>query len=99
MPEMGLFNPYDNTVTVNMLRHTSADEVASTVVHEAVHQNRFFKNDIAPTTQYEEYLAFRNEYLFSEGRRPTFAERQQIMERVQNLYSHLPSGKNPFGDQ
>jgi hypothetical protein len=99
MPEMGLFNPYDNTVTVNMLRHTSSNEVASTVVHEAVHQNRFFRSNIAPTTQYEEYLAFRNEYLFSEGRRPSLFERQQIMERVQDLYPHLPSGKKPFGGQ
>ncbi|WP_115597041.1 LysM peptidoglycan-binding domain-containing protein, partial [Achromobacter sp. DH1f] len=97
MHEMGLFNPYNNTVTVNMLRHTSAKEAASTVVHEAVHQNRAFRSKILPTTQYEEYLAFRNEFLFSESRRPSLIERQLILDRVQELYPHLPSGKIPFG--
>lgn len=96
MLEMGLFDPNRNTVTVNMLRHSSADDAASTVVHEALHQNRFFQSGVAPGTQLEEYLAFRNEFLFQNGRRPTLMERQQIInEVVKPLYPQLPSGKLP----
>lgn len=96
MLEMGLFDPNRNTVTVNMLRHSSADEAASTVVHEALHQNRYFQSGVAPGTQFEEYLAFRNEFLFQNGRRPTLIERQQIInEVVRPLYPQLPNGKLP----
>ncbi|WP_215407189.1 hypothetical protein [Janthinobacterium sp. JC611] len=96
MPEMGLFDPYSNVVTVNMLRHSSAEEAASTVVHEALHQNRFFQSGVAPGTQFEEYLAFRNEFLFQNVRRPTFMERQQIInDVVKPLYPQLPSGNLP----
>jgi hypothetical protein len=100
MREMGLFDGNRNTVTVNVLRHTSADEIASTVVHEGVHQHRFFGRGVSPGTQYEEYLAFRNEFLFTNGRRPTLLERQQILnEVVKPLYPRLPSGPVPrFGE-
>jgi hypothetical protein len=99
MREMGLFDPYSNEVTVNMLRHSSVREAGSTVVHEALHQNRFFRSGVAPGTQFEEYLAFRNEFLFQNARRPTLMERQQIInDVVKPLYPHLPSGKLPtFG--
>ncbi len=97
MREMGLFDPYSNEVTVNMLRHSSAEEAASTVVHEALHQNRFFQSNMAPGTQFEEYLAFRNEFLFQNARRPSLTERQQIInDVVKPLYPQLPSGNLPI---
>jgi hypothetical protein len=96
MPEMALFEGQHNRVTVNMLRHSSADEVASSVVHEATHQNRYFR-DIPLGNQYEEYLSFRNEFLFEAGRRPTLLERKSIWDNVQQWYPQLPQGKSPFG--
>jgi hypothetical protein len=43
MVEMGVFDRHRNSVTVNMFHHSSAKDAASTVVHEATHQNGFFK--------------------------------------------------------
>lgn len=96
MPDMGIFDPYNNSVTVNMLRHSSAEEAASTIMHEATHQNGFYKG--APqNTQFTEYQAFRNESLFQNGVRPSLSERLNIWNDVQSLYPHLPQGKYPFG--
>jgi polyribonucleotide nucleotidyltransferase len=96
MREMSLFNAYENSVTVNMLRHSSPEEAVSTIVHEATHQNGFFKG-IAQNSQFTEYQAFRNESLFMNGQRPSLTERQQIWRDVQSLYPNLPQGKYPFG--
>ncbi|MCL2714772.1 MAG: hypothetical protein FWD68_09385 [Alphaproteobacteria bacterium] len=92
---MGRFDRFRNTAEVNMLRHTDPKEMASTVVHEATHQRRFFRGK-PEQTQYGEYLAMRNGSLFKRGRRPDFAERQKILQEVKEIYPHLPSGKNPF---
>lgn len=95
MPAMGYFDAYDNSVTVNMLRHSSAEEAASTIVHEATHQNGFY-NGVAQNTQFTEYQAFRNEALFMNGARPSLSERINIWNDVQSLYPDLPQGKYPF---
>jgi hypothetical protein len=97
MPQMGLFDAGRNEVTVNMALHSSPQEAASTIVHEATHQNGFFKG-IPQNTQYTEYQAFRNESLFqNNGVRPSLSERQNIWSDVQSLYPNLPQGKYPFG--
>jgi hypothetical protein len=96
--DMGEFDGIRNVVTVNLAQHSSAAEVASTVVHESVHQNRYF-NGIPLGTQYEEYLAFRNESLFYFGVRPSLTERQNIWTDVQRMYPHLPQGRSPFGGE
>ena len=96
MPEMGFFNGNYNTITINTARHTSANEIVSTIVHEATHQKRFF-NGKALGTQYEEYLAFRNEFLFKNLKRPTLKQRKAIWKDIQELYDDLATGKNPFG--
>ncbi|MBE1162758.1 hypothetical protein [Dyella acidiphila] len=98
MASMGTFDPNANEVTVNMALHSSPDEAASTIVHEATHQNGFF-NGIPQNTQYTEYQAFRNESLFQNGVRPTLDERMNIWNDVQQLYPDLPQGKYPFGGQ
>lgn len=41
MEALDYFDAYTNSVTVNMDRHFSARETASTIVHEATHQNGF----------------------------------------------------------
>lgn len=96
MPAMGLFDGNRNRVTVNMLRHSSAEDAASTIVHEATHQSGFFRG-IPQNTVYTGYRAFRNELLFSKGARPTLAERKDIWGAVESLYPDLPQGKYPFG--
>ena len=98
MASMGWFDPNANEVRVNMLLHSSPEEAASTIVHEATHQNGFF-NGIPQNTQYTEYRAFRNEYLFQNGARPPLNERMIIWNDVQQLYPELPQGKYPFGGQ
>ncbi|GEM_PF-2629988 len=96
MGDAALFNGSKNSVTVNLLRHSSADDVASTIVHEATHQNRWF-NGNSLGTQYEEYLSLRNEFLYGAGRRPTIPERQIIWQKTQEMYPTLPQGRAPSG--
>jgi hypothetical protein len=78
------------------LRNSSPNEIVSTIVHEATHQNSFFRG-IPQTSQYTEYLAFRNEALFQNGVRPSLVERYKIYEAVKSAYPNLPQGKYPFG--
>lgn len=96
MPAMGHFESYSNSVTINMLRHSSAQEAASTIVHEATHQNGFYRG-IPQNSQFTEYQAFRNEALFMNGTRPPLSERINIWNDVKALYPELPEGRNPFG--
>ncbi|MDO5290735.1 MAG: LysM peptidoglycan-binding domain-containing protein [Pseudomonadota bacterium] len=96
MREMGLYNPFANRIVINLPRHSSSEELVATIVHEATHQVRNFRG-IPTATQYEEYLAFRNELLFSNRGRPSLNERLQVWRAVQELYPHLPRGRNPFG--
>lgn len=63
---LGYFDAYTNSVTVNMGRHVSAREAASTIVREAAHQNGFYKGR-PQNTQFSEYQAFGNEMLFQNG--------------------------------
>ena len=95
MRDLGVYEGFRNRVTINLPRHATDEEIASTVVHEAVHQNRYFRK-IPPTTQYEEYLAFRNESLFINGARPSLNERMRIWSYVQTLYPNLAQGRHPF---
>lgn len=95
MRDLGVYEGFRNRVTINLPRHATGEEIASTVVHEAVHQNRYFRK-IPPTTQYEEYLAFRNESLFINGVRPSLNERMRIWSYVQTLYPNLAQGRHPF---
>lgn len=95
MEDMGGFNKYKNRVIINLDKHSSSKEVVSTLVHEATHQKRYFQFK-PKNTQYEEYLSFRNEFLFKESRRPTFTERKEIWDVVQEYYPHLEMKKNPF---
>jgi YD repeat-containing protein len=94
---LGYFEPTSNRVTINLARHSSVSEVVSTIVHEATHQSRFHRGANI-FSQYQEYLALRNEALYQLGRRPTLAQRQAIWEQTKMLYPELPEGRNPFGE-
>lgn len=74
----------------------SPQEAIATVVHESSHVRqlelgiqRYFGN-----TQYNEYRAFRREFLYWNGRRPTSPERASIGEVVRKCYSNLPEGRS-----
>jgi predicted aminopeptidase len=94
MMAMGEFDPNRNSVTVNMLRHSSAEEAASTVVHEATHQSGFFKR-VPQNTQFTEYQAFRNKSFFQTGTRPSLQERYNIWKDIQELYPHPILPRHP----
>jgi hypothetical protein len=98
-PEKNLFGRYGygkNKVEVFMQNNGTAKEAISTIVHESKHVKNKFLGKF--NTQYDEYQAFRREFLFTEGRRPTFQERQVIWNRVQKDYADLPMEKNPFSN-
>jgi len=94
MGELGLFDRAQNKVTINLARHSSPEEFVSTLVHESAHQTRYFRG-FKPDNIYEEYFAFRREFLFNNGRRPSLVERQQLWNEVQQMYSDLPVGRIP----
>jgi hypothetical protein len=96
MDDAALFEGHKNAVTINMLKMSSGDDVASALVHEATHQNRWF-NGVKLGNQFEEYLAYKNEFLYSALRRPSLTERRALWQQVQHDYAHLPQGRNPFG--
>ncbi|CAD5737762.1 RHS repeat protein [Escherichia coli] len=96
MPDAGYFDYASNEVVINAAKHSSGEEMASTLIHEATHQRRKFNSKIPHWTQYEEYLAARMELVFKLGKRPSLEQRVKEMEKVRRNYPELPEGKNPF---
>jgi hypothetical protein len=72
----------------------STKELIEYLIHEGVHAER--KSVMLGRTRYEEYLAFRRQLLYRDGRRPTLSERRDLWEWINKVYD-LPVGKNPFG--
>jgi RHS repeat-associated protein len=94
----GQFFQFENKVTIDLANAAGVEDIARTLVHESTHQRRFFQGRGKRNmyTQYEEFLAARNEALVL-GRRPTLAERRAIWADVQSRYHYYPEGRNPFG--
>jgi hypothetical protein len=87
--------PNRNEVNIYVKNNRSTREAISTMVHESSHIDRHLRG-IPQNTRYEEYVAFRREFLFQQGRRPTLQERSGIWETVNELYSYLQVGRSPF---
>jgi hypothetical protein len=85
-----------NEVEIFYWNNGTARDAVSTMVHESSHIDRFYKG-ARLNTQFDEYLAFRREFLFQQGRRPSLVERQRIWETVKDLYPDLPQERVPFG--
>jgi hypothetical protein len=83
------------TVKIYDENNLNIKNTISTIVHESVHVESRGKN--LSYSQYEEYRAYRREFLYRENRRPTLAERQATWEFVQKEYDNIPVGENPFG--
>jgi hypothetical protein len=65
------------------------------MIHEGVHAER--KSGIMGRTMYEEYLAFRRQLVYRyDGKRPSLNERKELWKWINNNYTDLPVGKNPF---
>ncbi|WP_179197415.1 hypothetical protein PWP89_10605 [Stenotrophomonas rhizophila] len=93
---LGWWDPIDQTVTINLAAARSPFDVASTLVHEATHQNGYYR-EVSQLSQYREFRAFSNEAMFATGSRPSLADRRLIWEKVSRLYPNLPVERNPFG--
>jgi hypothetical protein len=90
----GIFERFQNRSRIFMQNNRTADEAVSTMVHESSHAKRSFLGKIH--SQYDEYRAFRREFLFQTGRRPTLTERQNIWRAVQEDYPNVIRERNPF---
>lgn len=77
-----------------MKNNGTAKEAVSALVHKSKHVRNRFLGKV--NTQYDEYQAFRREFLYTEGRRPNLQEKQDIWNMVQKTYSDLPMEKNPL---
>lgn len=86
---------FSNDITIFMANNGTARNAVSTMVRESRHIGWRFRGYM--NTLQDEYYAFRREFLFEKGRRPTLSERQQIWDKVQELYPKLPIGRSPFG--
>jgi hypothetical protein len=94
---LGQANSVSGTATIFMQNNVDAEEAVSTLVHESSHFDTLANRPELFNTQYDEYLAARREFLFSnDGARPSLMQRQQIWNGVQQRYSNLPVGRNPF---
>jgi hypothetical protein len=94
-PLGGEATPYLYRIDIYMQNQSSAKSAVSTLVHESSHIDRGLRG-IPQTTRYEEYVAFRREFLYNKGRRPTLQERRNIWQAVNELYTDLEVGKSPF---
>jgi RHS repeat-associated protein len=86
----------DGSVKIELFtkHHKSNQEIVETFAHESSHARRM-KTGLFQETRYEEYTAFKREFLAREGKRPSFADRQDLWVAANMQYSHLPIGKTP----
>lgn len=83
-----------NEIKVYMQNHNSAQAAVASLIHESSHVDRH-RRRIPQNTQYEEYVAFRREEFYKQGRRPTFAQRADLWETAKEQYPELPTGCLP----
>jgi hypothetical protein len=83
---------------VYMRNNITPQEAIATIAHESSHVKRYFQGKPIGTL-YDEYLAFRREFLVSKKRRPTLQERQEIWENIGQWYPDSALERNPFGKQ
>ena len=88
---LGMTSRVGNRVRVFLGNHGSVDEVVQTLVHESAHARSVSKGRGFGTLG-DEVQAAQREFLYTEGRRPTLAERQVIREQAQQAYPELVTG-------
>jgi hypothetical protein len=94
LQDPAVYRPRENAIRINLTR---PQDIGSSISHELTHAARVERFNVKPS-QYEEYRAFRSQSLYEQsGTRPTLEQRREIWGQVQQRYSDLPIGKNPFG--
>jgi hypothetical protein len=94
LQDPAVYRPRENAIRINLTR---PQDIGSSISHELTHAARVERFNVKPS-QYEEYRAFRSQSLYEQGgTRPTLEQRKEIWGQVQQRYSDLPIGKNPFG--
>jgi hypothetical protein len=73
----------------------SVEDAVATMIHESRHISDYQRGILDPfkNTHLDEFRAFRREFLYNYGRRPTLNERLDIRKSVEDLYPGLPSGR------
>jgi hypothetical protein len=86
-------------IEVYARNNSSVRNAVATFIHESRHRSDVARGvaDLLNWTKLDEYRAFRREFLFSHGWRPTRLERLQILEdiRMTPEYAPLPDGQLP----
>ena len=90
---VGLFT--GGKIELYMQNSRDSKQAVEFLVHEGLHAERRFKKGLVPRTQHEEYLAFRRQAIFREGKKPTLDQRREIWKDVQKLYPNLETGNIP----
>jgi hypothetical protein len=85
----GRARPVRGQVDIFMRNARSLRDAISTLVHESSHIVRASRGGRIATL-HDEYMAFRREFLFEHGRRPTLLEREGIWKTVEERYPDLP---------
>ena len=77
------------TVVIYVKNNANAEEIASTLSHEATHHVTHTTQPKLAGTHADEYNSFRREFEFKNGRSPNPKEQQEIMDMIQKTYPDL----------
>lgn len=87
----GITDSYNRIVTIYVKNTVTTERTIQTIVHESRHIKRADKGKGKNIgTQYEEFLAFCREFLYTYNRRPTKSEREEIWGRIKEIYADIP---------
>jgi hypothetical protein len=83
----------DGSIEIDIFKQNAfkSQDSLTTYVHESSHAVAAARGRQIGTLA-DEYQAFRREFLFNNGRRPTFTERRDLFESVQRVYDDVDTG-------
>ncbi len=94
----GIFDADLNKVTIYVRANRNSAEIARTISHEAHHQKTMFSQRSRDITSiYEEYKAFRREFLAENGRKPNMHERLMLWNDIYDAYSVFSEYRDASG--
>ncbi|ODB95149.1 hypothetical protein A3197_17450 [Candidatus Thiodiazotropha endoloripes] len=92
--KLGETTKYQNgSIEIDIFKQNAfkSQDSLTTYVHESSHGVAAARGREIGTLA-DEYQAFRREFLFNNGRRPTFSERRNLFDSVQRVYDDVPTG-------
>jgi hypothetical protein len=84
-----------NRADIFMQNNGNAKNAVATICHESCHARSKMLGRFVGS-QFDEFRSFTREFLFTEGRKPSLAERKTIWSNVQRNYWDKSLEKNPF---